>query len=88
LIIKNVKLQKKKIKERNQTDKDGNFVKKTNIFELWVDLPRYEMVSEVKNGRVDIWVPDDCCSNGKIDREKIKKKYKEGWFKRGPPDVD
>ena len=44
---------------------------------LRVNLPTYTMIGEVgKDKTVEVEVPDDECTDGKLDKAKIRAKYK------------
>jgi len=44
---------------------------------LRVNLPTYHMIGEIAaDGTVEVEIPNDECTDGKPDKEKIRKKYR------------
>jgi len=96
-LIEKVKVQKVKIGVRRQFNKANPpvFEKETDLFHFFVLLPTYAMVGEIKNGKVDVLVPDDLTeeigNSGKyrIVKSKIKKKYRRNpkWDNDDPLDI-
>ena len=97
-LIEQVKVNKVKRGVRRQFNKaiPPVFEKETDLFTEFVLLPTYTMVGEIKNGKVDVLVPDDLAeeigNSGKFriaDKEQFKKKYRgqKKWDNDDPLDI-